>query len=92
MEGVFGFSIPDEEVPPALGAGKVDDPLSEARARAFRMLDEWMTWIYVFDDESIFSQESDGGRKGPYRFVLDDVITEPVDVLRYSLKTASLLF
>lgn len=70
----------------------MDDGLVEARARAFRKLDEWLTWIYVFDDESVFARGSSSRRLEPYRFVMDDVITEPVDVLRYSLKTASLLF
>lgn len=93
IEGIFGFSASDDDVSRNPGDAEVPDPrLAEARSRAFRKLDEWLTWIYVLDDESIFTQEFSGRRMESYRFVLGDVITEPVDVLRYSLKTTALLF
>lgn len=72
--------------------GSEDDGLAEARKRAFRKLDEWLTWIYVLDDESVFSSERTTEGPATYRFALEDVISEPVDALRYSLKTTSLLF
>jgi hypothetical protein len=90
VDTLFAFSTNDGE--PVRSAGVEPDELAEVRARAFCQLDEWLTWIYVLDDDSVFACEGNAEAGSAYRFTLDDVLTDPADVLRYSLRTTSLLF
>jgi hypothetical protein len=68
---------------------EMDQAWLDARSRAFRQLDEWLTWDSVVDDESVFAPEGFRPRNARFEFVLKEVIADPVDVLHYSLRPFS---
>jgi hypothetical protein len=86
---LFDFSSVDtpEEIAP--DRKEVDPVWLDARRRAFRLLDEWLTWDSVVDDESVFTPVGRPPRNAHFEFVLNGVIADPADVLHYSLRTFS---
>lgn len=86
---LFDFSSGDSANEGASDNPEVDQAWLDARSRAFRQLDEWLTWDSVFDDESLFAPEGGRPRNARFEFVLNDVIADPADVLHYSLRTFS---
>ena len=94
VEGFFDFSSAEPDDGPAaqsrpdvLGA---DSLVIEARRRAFELLDEWLAWVYVSDDDSVFSGTDRRRRSEPYRFDFPDTIADPRDVVRYALRGTGL--
>jgi len=86
---LFDFSSVDSANEDASDNEEVDQVWLDARSRAFRQLDEWLTWDSVVDDESVFAPEGGRPRNARYEFVLNEVIADPADVLHYSLRTFS---
>jgi len=86
---LFDFSSADSADEDASGDVEVDPVWLEARCRAFKVLDEWLAWYFVVDDESDFAPGEGRSRNARFEFTLDDVIADPADVLHYSLRTFS---
>jgi hypothetical protein len=73
---------PAEQAGSAAAAG--DTLIAEARRRAFGLLDEWLAWVFVSDDDSVFA-ETDAPKRGQtYCFEVDGPLADPRDVLRYA--------
>ena len=93
IESIYGFSLtePQEEEPGDTGPDPpgLDPVLVEARKRAFALLDQWLAWIVVADEDS-FGGRNYGGDPAHYRFVNLDPIADPGDVVRYGLRSTSL--
>ena len=86
---LFDFSSVDSTDEGVSDNAEVDQAWLDARSRAFRQLDEWLTWDSVVDDESVFASLGVPPRNARFEFVLNEVIADPADVLHYSLRTFS---
>ena len=86
---LFDFSSVDSLEGGVSGNAEMDQVWLDARSRAFRQLDEWLTWDSVVDDESVFASEGVPPRNARFEFVLNEGIADPADVLHYSLRTFS---
>ena len=86
---LFNFSSVDSMDEGTSGNEEVDQLWLDARCRAFRQLDEWLTWYSVVDDEPVFAPEGSRPRNARFEFDLSEVIADPADVLHFSLRTFS---
>jgi hypothetical protein len=89
VAGLFDFSSVDSPDEVASDQVEMDPVWLGARRRAFKLLDEWLTWNSFVDEESVFESAEGPPRNAHFEFVLKDVIADPVDVLHYSLRTFS---
>lgn len=71
--------------------GELHQAWLDARSRAFRQLDEWLTWDCGVDDESVYASEGVPPRIARFESVLNEVIADPADALHDSLRTFSVL-